>query len=197
MKPGCPPPPADPETAPALQQDGRHRHISGLQAQRQDVAPEGKARMTVRYKLDAALLALALPLFVTGLLLPAVSVSSLWIFNETFSLTDGALQLLREGEYALFVLVFVFTFVFPALKILVGLAVCLMSPGKSRLFRRLFPAMAALSKWSMLDVFVVAVIVVMLEGSLLSDADARPGLFLFAASVVLSTLAVQRLKSRI
>ena len=57
--------------------------------------------------------------------------------------------------------------------------------------------MAALSKWSMLDVFVVAVIVVMLEGSLLSDADARPGLFLFAASVVLSTLAVQRLKSRI
>jgi len=153
--------------------------------------------MTVRYKLDAAFLVLALPLLVAGLLLPAVSVSSLWIFNETFSLTDGALQLLREGEYALFVLVFFFTFVFPVLKILVGLAVCLRSPGNSRLFRRLLPAMAALSKWSMLDVFVVAVIVVMLEGSLLSDADARPGLFLFAASVVFSTLAIQRLKSRV
>ncbi len=153
--------------------------------------------MMVRYKLDAALLALALPLFVAGLLLPAVSVSSLWIFNETFSLTDGALQLLREGEYALFVLVSVFTFVFPVLKILVGLAVCLRSPGNSRVFRRLFPALAALSKWSMLDVFVVAVIVVMLEGSLLSDAEARFGLFLFAASVIFSTLAIQRLKSRI
>ncbi len=121
----------------------------------------------------------------------------MWIFNETFSLIDGALQLLRKGEYALFVLVFAFTFVFPALKIIVGLAVCLRSPGHSRLFRRLLPAMAALSKWSMLDVFVVAIIVVMLEGSLLSGAKALPGLFLFAASVVLSTLAIQRLKSRI
>ncbi|MCH8182200.1 MAG: paraquat-inducible protein A [Proteobacteria bacterium] len=153
--------------------------------------------MMVRYKFDAALLALALPLLVAGLLLPAVSVSSLWIFNDTFSLTDGALQLLREGEYLLFVAVFFFTFVFPVLKIVAGLAVCLGSPGNSRLFRRLFPAMAALSKWSMLDVFVVAIIVVMLEGSLLSDADARFGLFLFAGSVVLSTLAIQRLKSRI
>ncbi len=153
--------------------------------------------MTVRYKLDAALLALALPLLVAGLLLPAVSVSSLWIFNETFSLTDGALQLLREGEFALFVFVFLFTFVFPVLKIVFGLAVCLRSPGHSRVFRRLFPALAALSKWSMLDVFVVAVIVVMLEGSLLSDAEARFGLFLFAASVIFSTLAIQRLKSRI
>ena len=153
--------------------------------------------MMVRYKLDAALLALALPLFVAGLLLPAVSVSSLWIFNETFSLTDGALQLLREGEYALFVIVFFFTFVFPVLKIIVGLAACVSSPGDGGLIRRLLPAMAALSKWSMLDVFLLAIIVVMLEGSLLSEADARPGLFLFAASVLLSTLAVQRLKSRL
>lgn len=153
--------------------------------------------MTVRHKLDAALLALALPLLVAGLLLPAVSVSSLWIFNETFSLTDGALQLLREGEFALFVFVFLFTFVFPVLKIVAGLAVCLRSPGRSRAFRRLFSAMAAFSKWSMLDVFVVAIIVVMLEGSLLSDAEARFGLFLFAASVIFSTLAIQRLKSRI
>jgi paraquat-inducible protein A len=153
--------------------------------------------MTVRYKIDAALLALSLPLFLAGLLLPAVSVSSLWIFDETFSLTDGALQLLREGEYALFALVFVFTFVFPALKILVGLAACVWSPGDGRLVRRLLPAMAALSKWSMLDVFLLAIIVVMLEGSLLSEAEARHGLFLFAASVILSTLAIHRLKSRL
>ncbi len=153
--------------------------------------------MMVRYKFDAALLALALPLFVAGLVLPAVSVSSLWIFNETFSLIDGALQLLREGEYALFVLIFVFTFVFPVLKILVGLAACVWSHGDGRLIRRLLPALAALSKWSMLDVFLLAIIVVMLEGSLLSEAEARPGLFLFAASVILSTLAIQRLKARI
>ncbi len=153
--------------------------------------------MMVRYKLDAALLALALPLFVAGLLLPAVSVSSLWIFDETFSLTDGALQLLREGEYALFVIVFLFTFVFPALKIIVGLAACVLSSGDGRLIRRLLPAMAALSKWSMLDVFLLAIIVVMLEGSLLTQADVRPGLFLFAGSVIVSTLAIQRLKARI
>lgn len=152
--------------------------------------------MTVCHKLDAAMLALALPLLVGGLLLPAVSVSSLWVFNDTFSLTDGALQLLSEGEYVLFVVVFAFTFVFPVLKIVAGLTACIWSPGNNRLFRRLFPAMAALSRWSMLDVFVVAVIIVLVEGRLLSDAEARLGLFMFAGSVVLSTLAVQRLKSR-
>lgn len=155
-----------------------------------------KVGMTVRHKLDAAMLALALPLLVGGLLLPAVSVSSLWVFNDTFSLTDGALQLLSEGEYVLFVVVFAFTFVFPVLKIVAGLTACIWSAGNNRLFRRLFPAMAALSRWSMLDVFVVAVIIVLVEGRLLSDAEARLGLFMFAGSVVLSTLAVQRLKSR-
>lgn len=153
--------------------------------------------MTVRYKLDAAMLVLALPLFVAGLVAPAVSVSSLWIFNETFSLIDGARQLFGQGEYALFALVFVFTFVFPTLKIIVGLAACTWSRGDHHLTQRLLPAMAALSKWSMLDVFLLAIIVVMLEGSLLSDADARPGLFMFAASVILSSLAIQRLKRRI
>ncbi len=156
-----------------------------------------KTGITVRYKLEAALLALSLPLFVAGLLLPAVAVSSLWIFNETFSLTDGALQLLREGEYALFVLVFVFTFVFPALKIIVGLAACVGGSGESRLVRRFLPVMAALSRWSMLDVFLLAIIIVMLEGSLLSNAEARLGLFMFAGSVILSTLAVHRLKTRL
>ena len=92
---------------------------------------------------------------------------------------------------------FVFTFVFPALKIIVGLAACVGGSGEGRLVRRFVPVMAALSRWSMLDVFLLAIIIVMLEGSLLSNAEARLGLFMFAGSVILSTLAVHRLKTRL
>ena len=45
----------------------------------------------------------------------------------------------------------------------------------------------------MLDVFVVALTVLVLDGRLLTSASAGPGIFCFAGSVLLSTWALQRI----
>jgi len=53
------------------------------------------------------------------------------------------------------------------------------------------------SKWSMLDVFVVAVFVVAISGSWLSEMRLGSGAYLFTASVILSMLAMGRIRALI
>ena len=52
-----------------------------------------------------------------------------------------------------------------------------------------------LGKWSMLDVFVVALSVVAIQMSLVSDVEILPGIYLFTAAVALSIVAVGRIAS--
>jgi uncharacterized paraquat-inducible protein A len=49
----------------------------------------------------------------------------------------------------------------------------------------------------MLDVFIIAVMVLALEGSLFTTSDVHAGIVLFAAAVVSSTLALLRLSRRV
>ena len=53
--------------------------------------------------------------------------------------------------------------------------------------------LATLSKWSMLDVFIIAVLVLALEGSLITAASLGAGISLFAGSVLLSGWAYRQL----
>ncbi len=152
--------------------------------------------MTARFRLETLLLLAAIPLLVAGLVLPAISVTSLGIFEQTFSLSEGVARLAREHEYALFALVFFFTLAFPIVKIFVGLAACTLANTHPVTFRRLLKVIAALSKWSMLDVFVVALLVLIVDGNVLSSADVRSGALLFAAAILLSTFAIYRLQVR-
>ena len=59
--------------------------------------------------------------------------------------------------------------------------------------KSLLNGLSAASKWSMLDVFIIALVVLIADGRLLSGADVRVGAIVFSASVVISTWAVRRL----
>jgi paraquat-inducible protein A len=50
-------------------------------------------------------------------------------------------------------------------------------------------------KWSMLDVFVVAVLVVAVKLGAIADVDMRYGLYAFAASVLLTMYITSRIVS--
>ena len=50
-----------------------------------------------------------------------------------------------------------------------------------------------LSKWSMLDVFIIALIVLVADGRLLSSADIQIGAIVFSGAVLVSTWATKRL----
>lgn len=138
-------------------------------------------------------LLVALLLLAFGLFLPAIKISSFFFLGREFSLFEGVFSFFDAGDYFLFVMTFAFSILFPILKILTGLvlwhAADVSSPAAGKLLNRL----AAMSKWSMLDVFIIALVVLVADGRLLSGADVRIGVIAFSASVLISTWAVRRL----
>ena len=151
-----------------------------------------------RDRLAGGLLMVALPLLVAGLTLPAISITRLFVFTDTYSISGAVFEFWARGNYLLFAIVFFFSLLFPTAKILIALWAW--STGEedeeSEKLRRICRLFAVVSKWSMLDVFIVALTVLAVEGSLLAAADVHLGIVLFAVSVILSTLAVQRLAAR-
>ena len=122
--------------------------------------------------------------------------TSFVLFGETYSIVDGVLAFWSDERYGLFVLVFLFSVVLPLGKVAVAIWAWTGAADPGSLPDRLLRAAAWVSRWSMLDVCIVALLVVALEGSLLTTADIHAGLVLFAAGIVVSTIATHRLVRR-
>ena len=117
----------------------------------------------------------------------------LFFFEEEASLLEIIHQLWADQSWPLALIVGAFSVVFPALK-LFYLTAASLAP---QLFAnaRGLGFLSTLSKWSMMDVLVVALIIVATKTSGLAKATAQPGLWFFTAAVVLmavATLVVQR-----
>lgn len=145
-----------------------------------------------RDRLAGSLLILALPLLAAGLAMPAISITHLGVFTDTYSIADTVVAFWANGSYLLFGVVLFFSVLFPSAKILIALWAWYGGCGDDDSMRRICGLFASVSKWSMLDVFIVALTVLALEGSLFSAADVHVGLVLFAVSVIASTVALQR-----
>jgi paraquat-inducible protein A len=149
-----------------------------------------------RDRLAGGLLLLALPLLAAGLLMPAISITHFAVFTDTYSIAGTVIAFWEAGKYLLFGVVLFFSLLFPSAKILIALWAWSTDHGDGEKTRRICGFFAAVSKWSMLDVFIVALTVLAVEGSLFSAADVHVGLVLFAVSVIASTVALQRLTRR-
>ena len=136
------------------------------------------------------LLFFALALFVAGILRPFTQVTKLWVFDNQISVSTGLLTLWKESEFFLFAILFVFTVIFPFVKIMSLLALWLKGGISRERVARLHRFVAQLGKWSMLDVFIVAVLVLTLKsGGGIASIRIQDGLFLFFASVMLTQVA--------
>lgn len=101
--------------------------------------------------------------------------------TEEYSVISTVQRLLEE-DVVIAMVVLVFAVVAPYLKLLVAAYVQLSErPGRFGLF----PVIHFLSRWAMLDVFLVAVIVAAYQG-VFSDFTPEWGLYLFVSLVVLS-----------
>ena len=130
----------------------------------------------------------ALALLIYGLQAPILTLEKFYFFSNTVSLLSALQQLATQGEWGLFVLVGAFSVVFPILKILVLLAIWNLDPAHGERHRRHLGWLASYSKWSMLDVFVVALLVVSVKLGSLAAARVELGIYAFAASVILTML---------
>jgi len=134
----------------------------------------------------------AVVLVVVGWLAPAMSISKFFIFDESVSLATGLRALVGQGEYGLAALIVVFAMVLPICRIGLIYALWRFQPIDDRLLSRKVRFVESLGKWSMLDVFVMALVVAALNISLIADVHMHWGVYSLAAGVLLSMLAATR-----
>jgi len=136
-----------------------------------------------------AMLLAALGFYFVGIFLPFTTVSKLWIFNDQISVYRGLIVLWKAGELFLFLILFIFTVCFPFIKINCLLALWFypgLKPDQARTFYRF---VSHLGKWSMLDVFVVAILVLTIKSTNIASIKVGIGFFLFFISVMLTQFA--------
>ena len=135
------------------------------------------------------LLGLAFVLFAVGIFFPFFHVQKFWVFADAVSVVGGIIILFEEQEYFLFGVLTLFTLVFPAVKL--GLLALIWTERSHDLqkVRRLHERVAQLGKWSMLDVFVVAILIVVMKSAGLAQIDVGIGVYCFTFSVVMTQTA--------
>jgi len=144
------------------------------------------------------MLILATVVFAIGVWAPILTLKKLIFVKSTFSVLSGIVQLFSEGQYGLFVLITGFTLLLPAVKMIV-LFTALNGKRELEWQRRYVGWLSLLGKWSMLDVFVVAILIASVKLGSIASIEIHYGLYLFAASVLMmmvsTHLIYRRMKS--
>ncbi|MCX5702584.1 MAG: paraquat-inducible protein A [Candidatus Omnitrophica bacterium] len=138
-------------------------------------------------RIDILILIIASAVFLfIGLRLPVLTVRKLWERN-TFSIISGIINLWEGRYYILSFIIFFFSVIFPIAK-LVTLFVIWSVRLRDHQREWLLRGLSLLGKWSMLDVFVTAIIIVSIKLGALASAKAEIGIYYFGISILLAML---------
>lgn len=138
------------------------------------------------------LLLLSMLLLALGIFAPMLTLTKfIWIENK-FSLYSGTLQLFREEQYFLFTVIFLFSIVMPVGKIIVLLLFWHRDSSNRRQIERFMNWLAHYGKWSMLDVFVVALLVVIVKLGVIATVEIHYGIYAYATAgfLIMITTAI-------
>ena len=146
-----------------------------------------------------ALVFAASVLYVPANALPIMTTKSLG-FTQSDTIMSGVLYLLKE-EWPLALVVFTASVVVPLLKLLV-LGYLLYSVQSGSRWRaadrtRLYRVAEAIGRWSMVDIYVVTILVALVRLDELASVDAEVGAVFFGAVVVLTLLAARSFDPRL
>jgi len=155
------------------------------------IAPVKDGRKTIEYLLWTA----SCLLLLSGMLLPMFSFHKFYIFNDTFSLLAGIIYLLQEGELFLFLILFTFSIAAPLYKIALSFLLVSNRIPETRQKIKTVNRLAAMGKWSMADVFVIAVLAATVKLGIIASIEVHAGLLVFGSGVITSMLLVHTLLS--
>jgi paraquat-inducible protein A len=147
-----------------------------------------------------ALLIAAMILYIPANLLPMMKTSSLF-GTQSDTIMSGVVYFWTSGSWYLALIIFFASIMVPLLK-MIALVVLLVSvQRRSRWQReqraRLYRLVEFVGRWSMLDIYVVAVIVALVQLKALATIDAGPGAIAFGAVVVLTMFAAMSFDPRL
>lgn len=139
-------------------------------------------------------------LYVPANLMPIMHTSTL-LESRSDTIVSGVIELWQAGSWDLALIVFVASVVVPVLKILI-LAILLVSvQGAShwsaRDRSRLFETIEKVGHWSMLDVFVVAILFALVQFKTFAQIEPGPAIVAFGAVVILTMLAAMSFDPKI
>lgn len=129
--------------------------------------------------------------FALGVVLPLIHVERLFFFSDEPSLIGMIGALWTEGDWPLATIIALFSVAFPAVKLGLLHNAAYGRPGADASVPAWF---RMLSNWSMLDVVLVALVIFAAKTSGVATAFTKPGLWFFAASVVLTAAASAAVK---
>jgi paraquat-inducible protein A len=124
--------------------------------------------------------------FALGVTQPLMEIDRLYFFTATPSLIEITTGLWTHGDHSISGITALFSLIFPLAK----LAILHLAAYPSAAGALSVPSwFKSLARWSMLDVLVVALVIFAAKTSGLASAAAKPGLWFFALSVVLTAMA--------
>jgi len=135
--------------------------------------------------LISLLLIVALIVFVFACVSPLFTLSKFFIFNNTVSLLSALSELWSESYYALFLVLFLFSVLFPLIKLILMFYLHVSTRISQRKHKKLIAFLELVGKWSMLDVFVVAILLVTIKLGPMANVTIHFGLYLFAGAIIL------------
>ena len=121
--------------------------------------------------------------------------------TQTDTIMSGVIYFLHTGSWGIALIIFVASIMVPIIKLIV-LSTLLISIQRRwqrglRERARFYRLIEAIGRWSMLDVFVVTVLVALVRLGYLTTIEAGPGVVYFAAVVVLTMLAAMTFDPRL
>lgn len=149
----------------------------------------------------AALLIASTILFIPANTLPIMTTTNLGQ-TSTDTIFSGVVHLAQAGDVPIALLVFVASIVIPIAKLIV-MAVLLWWIGRpqsleqARQRTKLFHITEFIGRWSMIDVYVVSILVALVQFGLLANVEPGPALLCFAGVVVLTMMAAETFDAKL
>ena len=123
--------------------------------------------------------------FGLGISLPLVRFERLYVFSDTPSLIDVMIGVWKSGDIALTLVIALFSILFPIAKLFTAF--------HSTLNERELPSwIAALGKWSLMDVLLVAIVIFAAKTSGFASAFTQPGIWFYMSSTIFTAIGVSK-----
>lgn len=147
-----------------------------------------------------ALLITAMILYIPANVLPIMTVS-FWGDGQPDTILSGVMQLLKAGLWPLALLIFVASIVIPVLKLIILILLLVSINTKAQWHpkdrTKLYRFTEFVGRWSMVDVFVIAILVTLVQFGNTASVSPDLGALSFAAVVILTMFAANSFDPRL
>jgi len=142
---------------------------------------------------DRVFLGVSMVLFTLGISLPMFSLQKFFVVNDSFSLLGGAYELFKVNEFFLVAVILGFSVLTPVLKF--ALSWIVLSIDDVQEHKRLLAIrlLSKICKWSMADVFIIAILAATIKLGGLATVKIHIGLLFFGLYAIISMVLTHRL----